>query len=190
MPVTFAFGMWTIAMAFASWSATYAVFPSIATYSGSRLRLTGRSSPWGAGPNTRTSAGSAFEAPASYAWKSAVLTSFCFAAAILLGSFTTLTEPSGSTEKSSAGSPSFATTAYLPSGARLTMSGSAPTVTSPRTAEAASVAFASKKTRWPGSVLTGASKAMTPRPSARTATEFATPSELSANSCVIAVGSE
>ena len=69
------------------------------------------------------------------------------------------------------------------------MSGSAPTVTCPSTADAASVAFASKKTRWPGSVFTGASNAMMPSPSARTATEFATPSELSENSCAIAVGS-
>ena len=38
------------------------------------------------------------------------------------------TEPSGSTEKSSAGSPSLATTAYAPSAEIDTMSGSAPTV--------------------------------------------------------------
>jgi len=60
---------------------------------------------------------------------------------------TTLIEPSGSREKSSAGSPSLATTAYVPSFENVTMSGRAPTVTSPSSALAASSWVASKNIR-------------------------------------------
>ncbi len=115
-------------------------------------------------------------------------TSLCTGAVFVVGSATTPTEPSGSTEKSAAGSPSFATTANRPSFEIVTMSGSAPTVTLPRIVAAS--ASASKNTSRPGSVLMGFSSAMTPRPSARTATEFATPSAAMANSSVGFVASE
>lgn len=83
------------------------------------------------------------------------------------------TEPSGSVEKSSAGSPSLATSACLPSGVIVTMSGRDPTPTDPSTV--AEVVLASKNISDPGAVLSSFSRAMTPRPSSRTATEFAVP---------------
>ena len=63
---------------------TYAVLPSIATYSGSRLRLTGRSAPCGAGPKTRTSAGRVLPPPPRTRGSRPCVTSFCFGAASLL----------------------------------------------------------------------------------------------------------
>jgi hypothetical protein len=149
MSVTRADGICTTAIALASWSATYALFPTTEMYSGSRLRETGLSVPCGVGPNTRTPAGSL---PFSNAWKSAVDTSFCFEAMTFgLERRTMETEPSGSTVKSSDGSPSFAVNANRPSGVMTTLSGWAPTVTEPSTVGLS--ARASKKTRVAGDGL-------------------------------------
>src|SRR5690606_9898919 len=142
---------------------------SMATYSGSRLAETGKSV-LTVGPKTRTSGWRVSVPPCSQAWKPAVRTASWAGAARVVGSVTTLTEPSGSMLKSSDGSPSLATTAMRPSGVKATLSGSAPTWTAP----SHSSVVASAKASHPGSVLVGASTATTTRPSARTSTELAT----------------
>ncbi len=79
-----------------------------------------------------------------------------------------LIEPSGSTSYASLGSPSLATSTYLPSGVKVTMSGSAPTCTTDR-----KFRWVSKNTTWPGACLLSFSTATATIPS-RTATLLAT----------------
>ena len=142
--------MSSTAMALASCSITRAVLPSGATamYSGSTSCAT-----LAAVGKMRTPRFTSSARRSLNAVKDAVAT---VAEATPAEMSMTLTEPSGSVAP---GSPSFATSTFLPSGVKVSMSGSAPTVTLLRI-----VPSDDRNTTWPGSCtgLAGTAAAMMP----------------------------